>query len=67
MEFGPTPISHTDHDHGDRDGVDERGVLAAARAAILGERRAGCQLLEAAAVWADLHVVCQREGTTGLP
>jgi hypothetical protein len=55
MEFGPTPISHTDHDHGDRDGVDERGVLAAARAAILGERRAGCQLLEAAAVWADLH------------
>gem|GEM_PF-4900115 len=42
-------------------------MLAAARAAILGERRAGCQLLEAAAVWADLHVVCQREGTTGLP
>jgi len=35
--------------------LDDRSVLAAARAAIVAERRAGCRLLEAAAAWADLH------------
>ncbi|GAB3915695.1 hypothetical protein GCM10011575_22340 [Microlunatus endophyticus] len=35
--------------------LDERSVLAAARASMLAEKRAGCDLLLAAAQWADLH------------
>jgi hypothetical protein len=35
--------------------LDERSVLAAARASMLAEKRAGCDLLIAAAQWADLH------------
>jgi hypothetical protein len=62
MATGPTRITDDAHDHArdhglDRDGrgLDERGVLASARAAMLAERRAGCRLLEAAALWADLN------------
>ncbi|QGN32351.1 hypothetical protein [Microlunatus sp. Gsoil 973] len=57
MESGPTTPTR-DHrgDQRERDaGVDERSALVAARAAMLAERRACCRLLEAAAVWADLH------------
>lgn len=42
METGPSQL-------------DERSVVAAARAAVLAEKRAGCDLLLAAADWADLH------------
>lgn len=35
--------------------LDERSILAAARAAMLAEKRAGCELLMAAAQWADMH------------